>query len=34
MEVRKAESGDMENAKQNFLQSNFLQDDQRFAGKC
>ena len=34
MEVRKAESGDMENAKQNFFQSNFLQDDQGFVEKC
>ena len=33
MEARKAESGDMENVKQNFLQSSFLQDDQRFAGR-
>ena len=33
MEARKAESGDMENVKQNLLQSSFLQDDQRFAGR-
>ena len=33
MEVRKAKSGDIENVKQNFLQSSFLQDDQRFAGR-
>ena len=33
MEARKAENGDMENVKQIFLQSSFLQDDQRFAGR-
>ena len=33
MEARKAENGDMENIKQIFLQSSFLQDDQRFAGR-
>ena len=34
MEVRKAEGGDMENFKQKFLQSRFLQDDQRLSGRC
>ena len=29
MEVRKAENGDMENVKQIFLQSHFLQDDHK-----
>ena len=29
MEARKAENGDMENVKQNFLQSHFLQDDHK-----
>ena len=29
MEARKAENGEMENVKQKFLQSHFLQDDQK-----
>ena len=29
MEARKAENGDMENVKQKFLQSHFLQDDRK-----
>ena len=29
MEARKAENGDMENVKQTFLQSHFLQDDHK-----
>ena len=29
MEARKAENGDMENVKQKFLQSHFLQDDHK-----
>ena len=34
MEAEKAESGDMENIKHKFLESNFLQDDQRLSGRC
>ena len=29
MEAKKAENGDMENVKQEFLQSHFLQDDRK-----
>ena len=34
MEEEKAESGDTENIKHEFLESNFLQDDQRLSGRC
>ena len=34
MEAGKAESGDMENVKDKFLQSHFLQDDQKLSGRC
>ena len=34
MEARKTESDNMENVKQNFLQSHFLKDDQRLSGMC